>query len=246
MKYRNYNLINRINKIVELKYSMSQFLSFVLIMVCFDAIAQEDYSANRMAANSSNDQFYKVVSFGDKIDFGNIENTAKWTIVNTKEGIFVTLSGSQINEYTFEKPGFYEISFLENKKRTEECNHPQFNEKMKVKVSPIKMVFDFSKIDFSEKIQKGRNCENIIITVPVNITTKDNSSERLDAPGLSIAGIGVSLSAKPINQQIVAKNGIQFLKYQLSGFVNNETYLMFDFSDFNNQVQTYNHLQIIN
>lgn len=246
MKYRNYNLINRINKIVALESSMKQFLFFVLIMVCFDAIAQENYSANKAVIHSNNEQYYKVVSFGDKIDFGTIENTAKWTIANAKEGIFVTLSGSQINEYTFDKPGFYEISFLDNKKHNEECNHPQFNEKMIVKVNPIKMVFDFSKIDFSEKIQKGRSCDNIIITVPVTITVKDNSSESLDAPSLSIAGVGVSLSAKFTNQQIVVKNGIQFLKYQLSGFVNKETYLMFDFSDFNNQVQTYNHLQIIN
>ena len=61
MKYRNYNLINRINKIVELRSSMRQFLSFVLIMVCFEAIAQEDYSANKAIVQSNNEQFYKVV-----------------------------------------------------------------------------------------------------------------------------------------------------------------------------------------
>ncbi len=246
MKYRNYNLINRINKFVALESSMKQFLFFVLIMVCFDAIAQEDYSGSKATDHSNNEQYYKVVSFGDKIDFGNIEDTAKWTIANAKEGIFVTLSGSQINGYTFEKPGFYEIGFSDTKKHNEECSHPAFKEKMTVKVSSVKMVFDFSKINFSEKIQKGRSCDNIIITVPVNITVKDNSSESLEAPGLSIAGIGVELIAKPTNQKIVVKSGVQLLKYQLSGFVNKETYLMFDFSDFNNQVQTYNHLPIIN
>ena len=246
MKYGNYNLMDKMNKILEFKTIMKQLLFFIMIMVCFDAVAQSDYTLTRASDNSGDDSFYKVISFGEKIHFGNIEDGARWTVVNTKENKMVSLTGNQINDFIFDKPGSYEISFSEIKKQAEGCSHPAFADKMIVKVNSVKMAFDFSKINFSEKIQRGRNCDNIIITVPVNITTKDNSSTRLSAPGLSIAGIGTNLNAKPLNQEIVIKDGIQFLKYQLSGTVNKETYLMFDFFDFNNQVQTYNQLEIIN
>jgi hypothetical protein len=229
------------NRILESKAPMKQFLLFVLIIFSFDAIAQNEYKLTM-----GTDKLYKEISFGEKIFFGNVDDTAKWTVINTKENRIISLSGNQINNYIFEKPGSYEISFSENKKHSDDCNHPQFPEKMLVKVNSVRMQFDFSKIDFSEKIQKGRDCENIIITVPVNITTKDNSSTSLSSPGLIIAGIGTTLTAKPLSQEVMIKDGVQFLKYQLSGTVNKDTYLMFDFFDFNNQVQTYNLLEIIN
>ena len=137
-------------------------------------------------------------------------------------------------------------SFWKPKKHNEECNHPLFPEKILVKVSPVKLFFNFSKIEFSEKIERGRNYENLVITVPVTITTKDNSTTKLTAPSLSIAGIGVALNAKPINDIVEIKDGTQLLKYKISGIVNAESYLMFDFSDFNGGVQTYNLPQIIN
>ena len=80
----------------------------------------------------------------------------------------------------------------------------------------------------------------------MTIYTKDNSLTKLSAPGLLIAGIGVSMTAKPINENIEIRNGVQLLKYKVSGLVNAESYLMFDFLDFNGQVQTYNLPQIIN
>lgn len=246
MKYGNYNLMDKMNTILEFKTPMKQFLLFVLMIVSFDAVAQNNYALTMATDNSGKDQFYKVISFGEKIFFGNVEDAARWTVINTKENRIVSLTGNQINDYIFEKPGSYEISFSEIKKHTDDCNHPKFPEKMLVKVNSVRMSFDFSKINFSEKIQKGRNCENIIVTVPVTITAKDNSSAKLNAPGLTIAGVGTTLTAKPLNQEVMIKEGVQLLKYQLSGIVNKETYLMFDFFDFNNQVQTYNHLEIIN
>lgn len=246
MMYGNYNLMDLMNKILEFKTTMKQLLIFAVMLVCFNAMAQNNYELISASDYSGKDAVYKTISFGEKVFFGNVEDGARWTVVNTKENMMVSLTGSQINDFVFNKPGSYEISFSEIKKHSEECNHPTFPEKIIVKVSSVKMVFDFSKINFSEKIQRGRNCDNIIITVPVNITTKDNSSTRLSAPGLNIAGIGTTLNAKPLDKELVIKDGVQFLKYQLSGSVNRETYLMFDFFDFNNQVQTYNQLEIIN
>ena len=222
------------------------FLLFILIAMNYVSVAQSKIDNLNYGNRTDGNQFYKIISFGEKIDFGNIDASVRWTITNSKEGISTILMGNQINKYSFQEPGEYEVHFSETKKHDEECNHAAFTEKMIIKVNPVGLSFDFSKIQFSEKIQRGRNYDDLIIIIPASITTKDNSTVKLAAPGLSIAGIGVSLTAIPLNGEIEAKNGIQLLKYKVSGMVNKETYLMFDFYDFNNQVQTYNLSQIIN
>ncbi|MBP4138554.1 hypothetical protein [Flavobacterium geliluteum] len=190
-------------------------------------------------------QFYKVISFGEKIDFGTVDTSVMWTITNTKNNSHATLIGNQINDYVFEEPGEYDINFQENKKHDEECNHPMFAERSRIKVTAVKLSYDFSKIAFSQKIEKGRNYSDLIITVPAKIITKNNSIATLPTPGLSIAGLGVSFTAVPLEKEIILNNKTQLLKYKVSGMVNSEAYLMFDFFDFNNQVQTYNLPQII-
>lgn len=191
-------------------------------------------------------QYYKVISFGDKINFGNVENTASWTINNLEKRTTVSLNGNQINDYVFQEPGEYQVDFSENKTDIEGCDHVAFSDKMIIKVTSVQLLFNFEKIQFSKQLKKGVNYNDNIITVPVTITTKRNSEKILNAPDLVIAGIGSSLIAKPFNSTIEIKDGTQLLKYKVSGLINKETYLMFDFYDFNNQIQTYNLLQLIN
>ncbi len=219
--------------------TLKQFLAILLLLVItYSSTAQEK------TAFQSN-QYYKVISFVEKIDFDDIDPAITWTISNSKNNIYTTVRGNEINNYVFQQPGEYEINFQENKKHDEGCHHPQFAERFKVKVEPVRMSFDFSKITFSEKIIKGRNYSDLIITVPAKITTKDNSNTKLPAPGMSVAGLGVSFTVEPEEKEIVIGNETKLLKYKLSGIINQETYLMFDFHDFNNQVQTYNLPQVI-
>lgn len=242
-----HTLKDNINTILEFNTRMKQLLFFVVMVVfSFRVSAQNDDTVARSLDGSSRDSFYKVISYGDRIAFGTVEEDARWTIINTKENRIISLYGNQINGYVFDQPGTYEVSFSEIKKQQNECSHPSYPDKMVIKVNPVKMTFDFSKINFSEKIQRGRNCDDIVITVPVTIAAKDNSVAKLNAPGLTIAGIGSNLTAKPLNGSILIQNGVQVLRYQLSGSVDKESYLMFDFFDLNNQVQTYNLPDIVN
>jgi hypothetical protein len=229
-----------------MKTMIKYFLLFVLSAISYGSVAQGKINDGNYGSSIANREFYKTISFGEKIDFGTINTSVKWTITNSKERIATTLSDKQISNYIFQEPGEYEVHFSETKKHDDECNHPMFSEKMIVRVSPVRLLFNFSKIEFSEKVERGRNYENLIITVPVTITTKENSIAKMSAPGMSISGIGVSLTAIPMINEVVIKDGIQLLKYKVTGTVNKETYLMFDFYDFNNQVQTYNLHQIIN
>jgi len=193
----------------------------------------------------SQEQFYKTISFGEKIDFGDIDDAASWTVTNAKKNIYISLLGNEINKYTFSEPGEYNIAFREIKKSDGECNHPAYPENFIVKVEPVTMSFDFSKISFSEKFQRGRNYTDVIVSVPAKISVKGNSIASLPAPGLFVTGLGVALTAEPVLKEIAIDNKTQVLKYKISGTINQETYLMFDFYDFNNQAQTYNLPQLI-
>ena len=225
---------------IHLSFYTQRIFILLLFINSFYSIAQNSFV-------SKNKEPYKVITYGEKTAFGKIDNNAKWKIRNYNENISIQLYGNQINDYVFEKPGTYEIDFSENNQNNEdECSHAKFDATMIVQVSSTKMIFDFSKIKFSDKIQVGQSCDDIDIVVPVNFTTYDGNPVKLIIPNVVVAGIGSQIIAKPINSEIIFKNGIQAVKYQLSGTATQQAYLMFDFVDANNQIQSYSYPEIIN
>lgn len=213
------------------------YILFLLLLMTSGAFAQSNFGVKKP---------FKVISFGQKIEFGNIDNSVNWTISNKSGGTSpVYLKGNEINNYVFEKSGSYEIRFSETKKHSEECYHPAFDETMTVEVSAVKMIFDLSKVVFSDQIQQGRDCEGITVSVPVNITFQGQPNVKFSSPDINVAGIGSEIIAKPVQKEITLKEGTQIIKYNLSGVASREAYLMFDFVDNNNQVQCYNLPQII-
>jgi hypothetical protein len=226
-------------------YVIRNFLFSILTMVSYTIMAQNKFNSGNFP-DSNPAGYYRIISFGDKIDFGSIETSARWNITNSKEGIGVTLNGSEINDYIFQYAGEYEIQFSVTKKHDEGCNHPTFSKKIIVKVNPVKLSFDFSKIGFSQKIRRGINYDNLIVSVPGKINIQGKTANEVKAPELLITGVGTSLLAQPVNGTIEIKNGTQVFKYKISGRVDKESYLMFDFYDFNDEVQSFNLQQIIN
>lgn len=180
---------------------------------------------------------FKTISFGETIDFGELDNSVRWT-VSGKMGSR-SFTGSEINKFVFETPGTYEIRFSESKKHSDGCNHPAFDENMTVEVSPVKMIFDFSKIVFSDEITSGRSLEGISVTVPVAIKLSKEAPKSMQLPEMTGAGIGVNIVAKPVNTVISLSEGTTKIVYRLSGIASSPEYIMLDFKDVNNQTQTY-------
>lgn len=190
--------------------------------------------------------YYKSISFNEKIEFGNIEKSSQWRIYNSKENIAINLIGSEINNFVFEKPGVYQINYIDgHTNKVEECSHSLFKENMQVFVSDAKIEYDFSNIKFSRDIKSGVSCDDIVITVPVRTYSKNNTVNKINVPVLSVAGIGCEIKAQPMKSDIQIANETQYIKYKLSGLVKTSSYLMFDFIDFNNQVRTYSPTKII-
>jgi hypothetical protein len=233
MKYINFIQNNR-----KLHKSIASFL--ILIMMSFNAFAQFNLPVSKIDFDTSDEQFYKVISFGEKLDFGNFEDTAVWTIANEKENVIKHLKGNEINGFVFVKPGIYEIKFIENKKHIENgCNHPSFNEKTIIKVCPLKMKFDFSTIKFSEIIVGEKELDNVEASVDFYFESYNNEDLTFKNPKLIVVGIGANIIGNASYEEITLTPGKNKITYILNGKATKESYIMFDFYDINNKIQSY-------
>lgn len=190
--------------------------------------------------------YYKVLSYGDKIDFGNIEKGVTWQ-VSSSDAVLppVYLLDNEINNFVFKKSGIYTIKFNDSPSHlNNECNHSSIPQVMNIKVSPINIKFDLTKVKLSQRIQVGRDCEGIIVTVPILVNLEGMESVTVEIPDFQIAGVGSNITAKLAQQEIVVKKGINMLTYHLSGVANSKAYLMLDFTDNNNDVHSYNYNEL--
>lgn len=194
-----------------------------------------------------NQNLYKTISFGEKISFDGIDDLSVWKISKTDNGYFnITLHGNEINNFVFEKSGNYTISFQDIHLNADaECNHSRFPEKMDIVVTPYKMNFDFSNISFSQPIEVGQDCSSITISIPVEISIDKGSPKSINVPDFRVSGIGCEISAIPLNPIITLKSGTQIISYRLNGVASKPSYLMFDFTDFNNNITTYNYNTLV-
>lgn len=209
-------------------------------MMHFNAIALQNLPVNKINFNTDEEQFYKIISFGEKIDFGNFEDTAIWTVANEKENIIKHLKGNEINDFVFVKPGIYEIRFTENKKHIENgCNHPQFNEKTIIKVSSLKMKFDFSTIKFSEIIVGEKELHDVKIYANLDFESYNNENISFKKAKVVVVGIGTNIIGNASNETLILTPGKNKITYILNGKASKESYIMFDFYDINNKIQSY-------
>ena len=229
-----------------LKYSKKsintiRFLFFLLIFLMTPAVQCQDLSKTFIQEDNYTltQEPFKTISFGEKINFGKIENSIFWTISNMDSNKKSSLIGNEINNFIFETPGTYQITFNENKTILEgECNHTDFPEVMLIKVSPYKMDFDFSTIQFSTKLEAGAPIENCLVTIDVHLKSFSNDKVAFPNGKFVSSGIGTTINGQLLNE-VILKPGNNKVTYKLSGSATKDTYIMLDFFDINEQVQSY-------
>jgi hypothetical protein len=205
---------------------------FVFFLISHSFLGQNNIT-------SSKTEFYKIISFGESIKVNKVDTSSKWIIESNDLGLHIELTGSEINSYVFDTPGNYEITFSEANHAEDTCNHSSIPEQFNVFVSPTKMMFDFSTLAFNKKIEAGISLDNIEITLNVNLKTYNNDSVLFENGQMVSAGIGTTISGKLMDDKVKLKPGINKLTYKISGSATKDTYIMFDFFDINNQVQSY-------
>lgn len=174
-----------------------------------------------------------VVSYDEKIDFGNFDSHTHFDISGMDH---TKVKGNQINQYVFAKPGDYQIK-VSGKKSGDHCESHSA-ETINVKVSRIRMTFDNEKMLLSESIVKNEDTKGISLTIPVHIETKDHLPALLKFTTVNVAGIGSGITAQLDSQLKELPEGKHLLHYTLSGIATENAFLMFDFIDANGKIQS--------
>lgn len=221
---------------------ISLFSAIALLMIAINSFGQ---------SQAANIQTVKL-SFGDKYSGGYesvITDNDKWTIYSMDHHQqLASGQGSSYSNFIFQEPGNYRITFEsaadhqheENQAAALTCEHKLMPDAVIVEVSPVKMKYDFSNISFSAPIQSGVPADNVSMNVPVQVEVFNNGSYSFQVLPVKTAGVATTLTAQPTETSpVVLQNGTMMLSYSLSGAVTKSSYVMFDFVDFNGNVQSY-------
>ncbi|MFT4061372.1 MAG: hypothetical protein QM642_03335 [Edaphocola sp.] len=195
------------------------------------------------------------MSFGDKYSGGYegvITDEDKWAIYSIDEHEqLANGTGSAYADFVFQKPGNYRITFEAHHdsgvaETTHTCEHKLLPDTVLVAVSGVRMNYDFSNINFSAPIHAGVPANSISVSVPVQVELYGDNGYTFTIPAAKTAGLATSVVAEPTGTSpVVLQNGTMTLNYQLSGSVSRSSYIMFDFVDFNGNVQSYAPTSII-
>lgn len=181
-------------------------------------------------------QSHLAISYNESLPIKNIEESTIFTI--SSDFGTTTLKGSQIYSYKFKKPGIYTIKVNQNAIHDDTCSHNALPSQIIVDVSRIRMKFDGSKLNFSSPIRKNAETLGIVLSVPVTIDTYDDKPILMDFTPVKSAGLDTSITATLSEKFRQLPPGKHLIFYALSGVVNENSYLMFDFIDANGKVQS--------
>lgn len=218
-----------IKQISSLAFCKSMILT--LFLSVSSVFAQHNENTNNKREESV------TLSYGLPFSY-SLDTYTGWDIKNDAGDVLSSGSGN-INE-VFSKPGNYSVSIHEkhNHDSKSSCDHDQYPSKITVKVSPLKMVFDFSSIRFSKKIEGAQSTQGIVLSINAIYSSYDNTSAVYDY-GFTTAGVGTSLLGRLNNGKVLLKNGVNKLEFLLEGSTTKGNNIMMEFKDINDQVQSY-------
>lgn len=219
-----------INKNSSLVFYKAMFAT--LIMSCTFIFAQNH-------ENTSVTRTEETVTTAYNVPFTySFDPSTDWEIKNSN-GELVS-SGSGNLTQVFNKPGNYFLNITEKHKHDSNtsCEHAQYPSKVTIKVSSAKMVFDFSTIHFSKKIENSQSVKDIVLKIDATYQSFDNPTAVYHY-GFTTAGVGTSLKGKLKGGKVLLKNGINTLEFLLEGNFTKDNNIMIDFKDINEQVQSY-------
>ncbi|MCD0456863.1 hypothetical protein LPB85_15555 [Chryseobacterium sp. LC2016-27] len=178
-----------------------------------------------------------ILSYGLPFSY-SLDTYTGWDIKTNAGGVFSSGLGD-IKE-VFYKPGNYTLYIHEKHDHDSKssCDHDQYPSKVSITVSPLKMVFDFSSIRFSKKIEGAQSTQGIVVSINAIYSSYDNTSAVYDH-GFTTAGVGTSLLGRLNNGKVLLKNGVNKLEFLLEGSTTKGNNIMMEFKDINDQVQSY-------
>ncbi len=203
--------------------------------------SNKTYTPAGMVINDS-----KVLSYGDNFSY-DLQANSTWVIKNTSNQAILGSGKGSISNFNFQIPGDYlvEVSEVISHKQGE-CDHGHDPSLISIYVSPHKMSFDFSTIQFIEPIIGGKVYTDLQISIEVTYQNYFDQKVNFTSSTVKSAGIQTTFEGiLDVNRQNLI-SGVNNFRYTVSGQATKDTYIMFDFIDINNQVESYSYPTKIN
>lgn len=221
---------------------MNKSLSIVFLMFLFIAINAKNVSKLTFNADYTEN---REIAFGDAFSYKLDDNTS-WKIINSETFSVLNSGIGSIEKFIFSTPGNFEIEISEVISSSEnDCKHGHFPHKIMIKVSSIKMIFDFNSIKFRNEIVGGQSQSSNEISVDVYIESFNNEKVVFSDGKVISAGVGADIEGSLKSDGMALKQGINHFVYTLKGQATRGNYIMFDFLDINNQTISYTYPTII-
>jgi len=193
---------------------------------------------------STDDQVNNIlISFSEKlnsniISISDIEEYS-WDISNN-DSYKINGIGKQILDVKFEQPGEYDIVLNHTEKtNAKACNHSSEKIIYRLKVLDSKYEFLFDEITLSKSIMGDVESKGLILTVPVIYSCYyDKPGDRQGLKMIS-SGVNTTIIGEVINKDTPLQVGKNLISFNLSGKATANTYIMFDFYNQDNLIQTY-------
>ncbi len=214
------------NKISSMASFKLQF-AFAVLMMLFSGnllIAQNGHSHEQWQAEAK-------ISYLTPFSY-TMKDNVYWDLKNEQNNVIRSGNGS-LSDYTFDEPGKYTLNI--KKSANVESNIP---DKLNIKVSPMKMVFDMSSVTISPSITGGHSTDGSTLTVNVDFKSYDGKSVVYNK-GFISSGIDTNITGKLKNSPVTLNQGKNVLVFKLQGQALSGNYISFHFKDINDEIQSY-------
>lgn len=178
-----------------------------------------------------------VIAFSSSFSYTLDENVS-WELKDENGSLILSRKG-EVKDHIFSQPGNYTLHIHENPDHdTNACEHAHYPEKVNIQVTPVKVDFDFSTIQFSNEVVGGQSAGGTTIRIDVNFSSYDNGSAVYNL-GFDSFGVGSTITGKLKNNEALLKPGVNSLEFILEGQAETGNNIQLNFMDYTGEVQPY-------
>lgn len=216
---------------------MKKWISSFRLQYVFAVLLMVLSGSPLFAQDNSQREENLVVVFNSPFSYTLGENVS-WELKDGNGSLILSSTGN-VSGHVFSTPGSYTLHIHEDSDHdTGSCEHAHYPEKVNISVSPVKLEFDFSTIQFSKDITGGQPANGITVRVDVNYSSYDNSTAVYNQ-GFGSFGVGSTITGKLKNNETLLTPGVNTIEFVLEGQAETGNNIQLNFTDFNGEVQPY-------
>jgi hypothetical protein len=167
-----------------------------------------------------------------------------WVIKDAQNNVVSDDSKEALSTFLFPHSGTYQLSITDiHPTQTEGCQHEHQDLNFQITVNPIQTTFNLNNLGFTSNLSAANLASGIIITIPLEVTIENGTSEVVNLNNYKavVQGVDCQIAVENLENMVVSNSGTYVLKFKLQGSVRPHTYIMIDFIDQNGKAATYYH-----